>query len=60
MVTFFLPQRRLPLFFKGTVGVELEVFVVEPTVEEVELAEVKKLTRFDGGVTLTFTLKLLL
>ena len=59
MVTFFLPHLRLPLFFRGTVGVELEALVVEPTFE-VELAELNKLTRFDGGVTFTFTLKLLL
>ena len=59
MVTFFLPHRLLPLFFRGTVGVELEALVVDPTVE-VELAELNKLTRFDGGVTFTFTLKLLL
>ena len=66
MVTFFLPQRRLPRFLRGTaVGVEPWVdVVVDTTVEEGAAGEfplvaaLNKLTKFDEGVTLTLTLKL--
>ena len=65
MVTFFLPQRRLPRFLRGTAGgVDPWVVVVDTSVEEGAggefpvVAALNKLTKFDEGVTLTLTLKL--